>query len=214
MGKVEIGRTPGKHEPIILEYADTWADGEPGPSFQNYTNRRNVFQGRGKELEGLTIYAACFYQEQPDVDVFPSDVKNLTLAFCNLDNVVIPSGVTLIQCSTRRLQVQNDLRDWEIDAQNRPVKLVNEEYWKSQGFFIDPLLIPARPVASIDDIRPINPSHDVIPVDKQEPEARKLAEVLQELLKKPDLEAGRKDIEDYVAYVLGTEAVLAIKAGG
>ncbi len=60
----------------------------------------------------------------------------------------------------------------------------------------------------------INPSKDVIPVDKQEPEAVKLATVLQELLKQPDLEAGRKDITDWVDYVLGKEAVEAIKAGG
>ncbi len=205
MGQVEIGRTVPKHEPILLDYSDEW-------SFKNFTNQRNPF---GKaSIDGLTIYSTSFYQESLDVDVFPAGVKNVTLAFCNLDNVVIPSGVTLIQCSTRRLQVQNDLRDWEVDAQNRPVRLVNEEYWKDQRFFTDPLLIPARPVSSIDEIAPINPSIDVIPVDKQEPEAVKLATVLQDLLKQPDLEAGRKDITDWVSYVLGKESVEAIKAGG
>jgi len=207
MGQVEIGRTLDKHEPVILEYDDVW-------SFQNFTNKRNVFQGRGKELDSLTIYSTSFFQEQPDVDIFPSDVKNLTLAFCNLDNVVIPRGATLIECSTRRIQAQNDLRDWELDDQNVPVRLINEAYEKNLGRSIDPADIPLVKIQSLDELDPINPAVDVIPVDKDEPEARKLAAVLQELLKTPDLEASRADLVKYVDYVLGKEAVAAIKAGG
>ncbi len=207
MGRVEIGRTPDKHEPVILDYSDEW-------SFRDFTNRRNVFAGRGKELDGLVIYATSFYQEAIDIDVFPSDVKGLVLAFCNLDNVRIPKNATLIECSTRRIQVQNDLRDWELDDNDVPLKLVNEEYEKSLGRFTDPALIPRTKIETLKELDPINPSIDVIPIGKEEPEARKLAEVLQELLKKPDLEAGRKDMEEYVAYVLGKEAAEAIKAGG
>ncbi|MDD5199262.1 MAG: hypothetical protein PHC88_05610 [Terrimicrobiaceae bacterium] len=206
MGRVEIGRDLN-HRAIILEYSDEW-------SFKNFSNQRNIFAGRGKELDGLTIYSTSFYQEALDVDIFPSDVKNLVLAFCNLDNVVIPRGSTLIECSTRRIKVQNDLRDWELDDNDQPIKLINEEYWKQQGYFTDPALIPAMPVASIDDIKPVNPSIDVIPVGKEEPEAQKLAAVLQELLKRPDLETSRKELTDYVDYVLGKAAVEAIKAGG
>lgn len=206
MGQVEIGRD-AKHQPILLTYSDVW-------SFQNFTNKRNVFQGRGKELDGLVVYSTTFYQEARDVDIFPSDVQNLTLAFCNLDNVKIPAGVTLIQCSTRRLQVQNDLRDWELNDKNLPVKVTNEAYEKSLGRSIDPTDIPPVKIQSIDELDPVNPSIDVIPVDKQEPEAQKLATVLKELLKQPDLEASRADLVKYVDYVLGKEAVAAIKAGG
>lgn len=50
------------------------------------------------------------------------------------------------KCSTRRIQVQNDLRDWELDRLNRPIKVTNEKYWNMKGISIDPKYIPKEKV--------------------------------------------------------------------
>lgn len=47
-----------------------------------------------------------------------------------------------LKCSTRRIQAQNDLRDWEIDRLNKPVKVVNEKFWTLRSVSVDPRDIP------------------------------------------------------------------------
>src|SRR5689334_10626836 len=96
-------------DPVFIDVHEEW-------SFKDFTNQKHIFAGRAKQLNGITIYKSSFYQEGgPDQDVFPADVENLTLYACNLDNVRIPKGVTVIECSVRRIQMQNDLRMWDVD---------------------------------------------------------------------------------------------------
>lgn len=52
--------------------------------------------------------------------------------------------VQTIQCSQKRFQVQNDLRDWEIDDGGDPVKVINEKLWVSKGISVDPKHIPKQ----------------------------------------------------------------------
>lgn len=145
MGRVEIGRTTA-NEPIICEYSDKW-------SMKDFTNRKNIFAGRARELTGLTIYASCFYQETLDSDVFPSDVKGLILVHCNLDNVRIPAGVTVIaNRPAKRIQVQNDLRDWEIDANNNPVCVCGEKAELIAGRSVNPADIPMTRLSDISEL--------------------------------------------------------------
>lgn len=115
---LEIGRDE-KNQPIHIMPDSRW-------SFQDFTNQKNIFVGRAKELPGIVIYKSCFYQEgKPDQDVFPSDVKNLTLVWCNLDNVRVPAGVTLISCTQRRIVAHDDGTDWLVDDSNTFVEPVN-----------------------------------------------------------------------------------------
>lgn len=100
-------------------------------------------------MNGLTIEGSCFSQETPDSNIFPPDLKDCTFKYCNLDNVFIPPGNKVENGSQRRFKVQNDLNDWEIDAGNNPVRLV--EYRRLEKLGIqhpDPKDIPKIKVES------------------------------------------------------------------
>lgn len=174
---IEIGRDDGG-KPLMIEPNLAW-------SFKDFTNQKNVFVGHGKELGGIVIYKSCFYQEgNPDQDVFPSDVQNLTLAWCNLDNARIPTGVTLISCSTRRIMAHEDGTDWVVDDKNK---------------FVSPL----NPVPQIDptiaDVLAIAPD-DVI--------------MLKTVLDKYDLSSIlRPDMASEITDAIAAQALQAIKDG-
>ena len=58
-------------------------------------------------FDGETVLG-CFYQQYfQDVDVFPSDIV-CTFKNANLDNVKIHPGMTLDNCTNKRIRVQND----------------------------------------------------------------------------------------------------------
>jgi hypothetical protein len=78
--------------------------------------------------DNTTVYASCFYQENlPDSHVFRDDLKGCKFYNCNLDNVFIPDGNEVIGGFSRRIMVQNDLNDWELDENNEPVKPLDSE---------------------------------------------------------------------------------------
>ena len=129
-GEVEIGRDKdGK--PIKITYSDKY-------SFKDYTSANLSLE----KLDNVTIYASCFSKETPDSHVFPDNVKNLTLAFCNLDNTFIPQGAKVIGGANRRFKVQNDRNDWEIDKDNKPIKPLDTEQYTKLGVSIDPKDLP------------------------------------------------------------------------
>lgn len=55
-------------------------------------------------------------------------------------------SVTILKCSQRRFKIQNDLRDWEVDNKNKPVKVINEKFWVMQEVSVDPKDIPAQKI--------------------------------------------------------------------
>lgn len=55
-------------------------------------------------------------------------------------------SVTILKCSRRRFKIQNDLRDWEIDDKDKPVKVINQKYWDLEGVSVDPKDIPAQKI--------------------------------------------------------------------
>lgn len=92
-----------------------------------------------------TVTGSCFSQEKPDSVVFAPGTKNVRFIKCNLDNVALPPGSIIgAACSQRRFVVQNDLRDWEVDLSNVPVKVMNEKYWTMQKMSVSPTDIPAQ----------------------------------------------------------------------
>lgn len=105
-----------------------------------FTHRPDV------DFAGKVIYASCFSQEKPDTVVFPPTLTGATFVRCNLSNVVIPAGNTVIDCNTMRYRVQNDRRDWQLGALDLPVKVLGEKYWLQQGTSVDPADIPLTPL--------------------------------------------------------------------
>jgi hypothetical protein len=66
------------------------------------------------DFNGKVIYASHFMHETPGANPFPPSMKNVTFIRCNLDNLVIPEGVTLIDCLNRFFQAQADGQDWFV----------------------------------------------------------------------------------------------------
>ncbi len=76
------------------------------------------------DMDGLTIHGLCLSHETPDARVLPPSLRGTTFIACNLDNVLIPDGNTLINCSNRRFKIQDDGQDWEIDENDNPIKIL------------------------------------------------------------------------------------------
>ena len=141
-------------------------DGITNKQVITYDDDVSFLKASGKDFHNFpeykfsnkTVYASNFSQEIPDSDIFAEDTENVTFVQCNLDNVKLPDGSAVIGGSQRSFKVQNDLRDWEVDDRDKPVKLVNEDYWKSRGFSVNPEDIPAQKITKVDDA----PKADVI----------------------------------------------------
>lgn len=135
MGKVELGE-PG-YEGQILEYDE------------NYSGKSFIYQDLSdrKDMDGITIYSSIFASEIPDTKIFSDNMKNVRFVNCNLDNIIIPPGNILQNCSNRRFKIQNDGNDWIIDNSNKPIKPLND--WVFTKFNVpvpDPKNIPTDKV--------------------------------------------------------------------
>lgn len=76
----------------------------------------------GFDFNNKVIYASCFSHEKPDHGSFPESMQGATFIKCNLDNVFVPEGNTIIDCSQRRFACQPDGTDWLIDDQGNPLE--------------------------------------------------------------------------------------------
>ena len=103
---------------------------------------------------GTVIYGSCFSKETPDFVVFPDDMFGVTLINCNLDNVFIPLGNTVIGGSQRQFKVQNDLEDWVVDGTLKPVEPINKEIFILKGISIDPKDIPETKLDEAITVKP------------------------------------------------------------
>lgn len=108
---------------------------DPKYSFKDFTG--HDLSDR-KDMDNLTIEGSCFSHETPDAAVLPTSLKNTTFIDCNLDNVLIPAGATVIRGSTQRFQVQADGEDWVIDGKGTPIEPVNKEAFDMLGLSTDP----------------------------------------------------------------------------
>lgn len=119
-----------------------------------YSNKD--FTGRtlieADDLNDQTIYNSCFSQETPNSNIFPATMRNVIFKNCNLDNVFIPVGNEVTDCSTRKYSAQNDGNDWELGEDNKPFRLLNYLILDKLG--IDqptPDQIPNEPVGKFVD---------------------------------------------------------------
>lgn len=97
---------------IDLEMDDEW-------SFKNFTNQ---ILGDA-DLSGKVIYSTLFYSETPNTKIFPDDMTGVTFIKCNLDNIIIPEGNTLIESSNISFKAQDDGRDWILED-GQPVEVL------------------------------------------------------------------------------------------
>ena len=121
-------------------------------SFKDLTGRD---LSNEKDMNGLVIYGSCLSHETPDAEILPSELTGTTFIKCNLSNVFVPNGNTVIDCNIKRFKVQNDLRDWEIDSENKPVKVLREKFWIQQGVSIDPVDIPKAKAKDIKELKKV-----------------------------------------------------------
>lgn len=101
---------------IDLEYDEEW-------SFKNFTNQ----DLSDRALSGKVIYSTVFYNEKPNSEIFPPGMKGVIFIKCNMDNLVIPEGNTLIECTQRKFEAQEDGKDWLLDEDGNPLKLMGEK---------------------------------------------------------------------------------------
>ena len=100
-------------------------------SCRNYMGGKAAFLKNEpiKELQKGIIIGTCFYQpERPNSDIFPAGMTGVTFKNCNLDNVLVPPGNTIIGGCHRQIKAQNDWSDWILDDVTlEPKELVSGE---------------------------------------------------------------------------------------
>lgn len=106
------------------------------------------------DMNNLTISNSCFSQETPNRKIFPANLLGVTFVDCNLDNVLVPPGNLLVNCSKKVFKVQNDLEDWHVDPNTlAPLKPLDEDRFDRLGISKKPVDIPAektiKPITAI-----------------------------------------------------------------
>lgn len=134
-----------KYNEIVYEISNKY-------SFKDFTGHDLSLN---TDMDGLVIYSSNFSHETPDSKVFPQNLMGTTFIKCNLSNCEIPDGNLVIDCNQKRFKVQNDLRDWELDESDQPIKVLNEKFWNQKGFSVDPKDIPIEKLKSRTEIKKV-----------------------------------------------------------
>jgi len=125
-------------------------------SCQNYMGGKAAFLKKEpiKELQKGIIVGTCFYQpERPNSDIFPAGMTGVTFKNCNLDNVLVPIGNTIIGGCHRQIKAQNDWSDWILDDVTlAPKELIPGEKARrlKAGLSIDPKDIPVKQLTEVE----------------------------------------------------------------
>lgn len=115
-------------------------------SFKDFTGQNlSEYNIKPQEIRG-----SCFSQEEPDSHIFPEGMTGVTFLHCNLMNVFIPDGNTVINCQTQRFKCQNDGHDWEIDDIG-PTNILNYKLFNKAGITVpSPAEIPDEKAQTVD----------------------------------------------------------------
>jgi hypothetical protein len=123
-------------------------------SFRDFTNQD---LRSATDLDGAVIKGSCFYQTcaedfagDPLRHIFPGDMRDVSFVECNLDNVYIPPGNTIRQCSHRRIKRMNDGEYWFVGEDFKPVEPIHEKRLKLLQANVDPKKIPAEKIPAVD----------------------------------------------------------------
>ncbi len=105
------------------------------------------------DFTNKVIYDSCFYNENPDSDIFPLTTQNVTFINCNLNNIVLDPSFTVLGGSHKRIKCQNDLNDWLLDDFDNPVTPLDVHIYEKLKLPIpSPLDIPKNKVAERIDL--------------------------------------------------------------
>lgn len=148
MGKVDYADVYGGNQQVI-EYDDEY-------SFKSFTNV--CFLDDPKfNFNNRVIYRTDFSQEIPESHIFNEQTKGVTFVCCNLSNVFIPQGNTILDCIQIRSKIQNDLNTWIVDDNNNPIKPLDYEIYIKFGLEIPKVNdIPIQKVSKRIDIMQIS----------------------------------------------------------
>jgi hypothetical protein len=123
----------------------------PKYSFEDFTNKK---LSDVTDINNSVIIGSCFYQEtdiqqeDPCVEVFPSNMTGVTFIECNLDNVYIPPGnIVDPSCSCKRIKRQNDGELWILDGALKPIKPLHRERLLEIGENVLPEGLPREPLS-------------------------------------------------------------------
>lgn len=83
------------------------------------------------DFSNCEIHNSCFYQkakigDKIPKDIFPDGVENLIFVRCNLDNVLLPKGATMIDSTNKLIQQQIDGLNWIVDKTLKPIELLDK----------------------------------------------------------------------------------------
>lgn len=67
------------------------------------------------DLNNKIIAFSCLSHEKPNSRCLPDNLTGAIFIMCNLDNVFVPNGNQVIDCSTRCFAAQQDGRDWILN---------------------------------------------------------------------------------------------------
>lgn len=133
---------------ILLFAVSVGAEEHNKYSVKNYSGKNANFLKNEpiKDLQEGIIIGTSFYQaERPNSDIFPSGMTGVTFKNCNLDNVLVPVGNTIIGGSHRQIKAQKDWQDWILNPITlEPVEPINQKQRIAKGLSIDPQDLPTK----------------------------------------------------------------------
>jgi hypothetical protein len=144
---------------VISLFITSLASAEVNEAYSRKDLHGQDFSDRdASEFNNMEIISTDFSQEMPidyqgnphGVRIFPANVQGVTIHGCNLNNVILPVGVTIVDAygittSTLKARAQNDGEDWIVDSQTgNPIEPVNKQRYLDLGLSIDPADIPAQ----------------------------------------------------------------------
>lgn len=123
-------------------------------SFQDFTNQH---LRAATDLNDIIVMGSCFYQVCPEdflgdplMHIFPKDMCGVTFVECNLDNVYVPLGNAMYECSHRRIKRMADGEYWFVDENIKPTEPIHKKRLLRLKENVDPNKIPAEKVSEAD----------------------------------------------------------------
>lgn len=99
------------------------------------------------EFNNSDIVNSNFSQEFPFTDVFPNNISNVNFVNCNLNNCNIPQGCTLVNCTNKHFELQNDGEHWVINNNHEPIEPLDIKKFNKAKLDTKPNSIPSKKVS-------------------------------------------------------------------
>lgn len=123
-------------------------------SFQDFTNQH---LRAATDLNDIIVVGSCFYQVcseeflgDPFMRIFPGDMYGVTFVECNLDNVYVPPGNVMHECSHRRIKRMADGEYWFVDENIKPTEPIHKKRLMRLKENVDPRKIPTEKISEAD----------------------------------------------------------------